>query len=220
MFTGVDWEMIIADASDTPINQVGMPSVIHVIRESPPLGFSAGVNVACQQACGKWTMIVNDDCEMLEGYAKAAVDFMEQNPQIGLGAIAYSNRGGPFMTNAYYGMTYGNFPILSTELGNKIGWHDSEIRFYGADNSLTFRVLMAGFGVAEVPGAQILHHEHEDIHRIENTEYQQRIRDAELLAAKYGPHMDEMKATYARLGCEANSLNDQTPGWLEDKIKA
>lgn len=154
--------------------------------------------MACRQAAGKFTIILNDDCEVLPWYASASVGFMEQNPLIGVGAIPYSNKGGPFRTNAnaFDSLLYPNFPIISTELGNRIGWHDEEITMYGADNSLGFRVLLAGFGIAEIPNARVIHHEHDDVHRRENLSTQ--MEDANRLRAKYEPYLQQMREVYER----------------------
>lgn len=194
--TSVTYEIVVSDASDVPVSCD--LADIRILPERPRLGFSKGMNVACRAAKGKWTLILNDDCEVLPGYAEAAVSFMEHHPQIGIGALPYSNKGGPFRTNSnsFDGMLYANFPILSTELGNRVGWHDEAIRMYGADNSLGFRVLLAGFGIAEIPGARILHHEHEDLHRQENLRGQ--MEDAERLRAKYEPLLAQMREVYER----------------------
>ena len=197
--TTVTYEVIITDAGDKPLDQTGLPLNIRVIPERPRLGYTRGMNAALRQARGKWTLILNDDCEVLLGYAKAAVGYMERHPQIGIGALPYSNKGGPFHVNAnsFDGMMYANFPILSTELGNKIGWFDEELDlFYGSDNALGFRVMLAGFGIAEIPLACILHHEIPDFERQQNLQRQQ--ADAAKLRAKYEPLLPKMREAYER----------------------
>lgn len=194
--TPMPYEVIVADASDTPVES---PSLhVRVIPERPRLGFSRGMNVACREARGAWTIILNDDCEVLSGYAEEAVSFMKTNSQIGIGALPYSNKGGPFgvNANAFDKLVYPNFPIISTEIGNRIGWHDEDITMYGADNSLGFRVLLAGLGIAEIPKARILHHEVHDAMRVENLRGQQ--EDAAKLRAKYEPLLPEMREVYER----------------------
>lgn len=200
----VEWEVIIADVSDRAfeLNAVGSKAkglgAIHIFREWPPLGCSRGYNRAFAKASGEWVIWLNDDCEVLPGYAETAIKFMEENPRIGLGALPYSNKGGPFMVNAnsFDGMIYANFGIIRRELGNQIGWFDEVVKMYGCDNSIGFRVLLAGYGIAEVPGRFILHHEHPDPQRIENLKSQH--QDADRLKAKYEPLLPQMRATYER----------------------
>lgn len=223
--TAVPYELIIADASDGALfdsRPMWFSDSIIVVPERPRKGFSAGYNAAIGHASGEFIIWLNDDAEVLPGYDTAASAFMEANPQIGLGALYYQERGGVFHVNAYFGdMTYANFGIMRRDFFNEIGGFDEDLPMYGSDNAIAFKVLLAGKGIAGIPDARIIHHATDDVHRRENDDYGQRCRDAEILADKYGPHMEEMKATYARLGCEVNPTHDQTPGWLiKNKVSA
>lgn len=199
--TTVKWQLVVSDASDTPIENEAVatdetwPKIL-IIPERPPLGYAAGFNRACRRALAKWILFLNDDCELSSGYDRIAIQFMEAHPQIGLGILPYSNRGGPLLVNEHWGMQYANFGILRRTLGAKIGYFDEEIPMYGSDNALTFKVLLAGFGVAPIHGVRILHHETQDQHRIENQHG--RTEHADRLKTKYWPHLAEMRATYER----------------------
>lgn len=194
--TEVDWEMVVADASDEPIRTENLTLNVRVIPERPRLGHSRGYNVAFRAAHGKWVIWLNDDCEVLPGYAEAAIYFMENRPTIGLGVLKYSNRGGHFTYNWHHDMPYANFGILSKEFGDQIGWFDEELRMYGCDNSLAFRVLIAGRGIAVVPNAYIVHYECNDAERDLN-QYD-RFTESDRLNQKYAPYLDQMKRTYAQ----------------------
>lgn len=217
--TAVPWELIVSDASDVPVDVPCLPNVT-VIREVPRLGCTRGYNAAFRQARGTWVLWLNDDCEVLPGYADAAISFMEAHPAIGLGALYYKEGAGDFHVSAYFSMEYANFGILRREFLGQIGFFDDAFVMYGADNALSLSVLLSGKGVTGIPDARIIHYATPDSHRSEHNDYERRCHDADLLATKFGPFMEEIKATYARLGCESNGLNDQTPAWLEDKIKA
>lgn len=197
--TPVDWELIVADASDFPVNQIGFPHNVFVIRESPRRGCTAGYNTAFRAASGEWVIWLNDDCEVESGYAETAIRFMERNPEIGLGALYYSdpNHAG-YRINQHSGMDYANFGILRRSLGAQVGWFDDDLVMYGNDNSLTYRVLMAGKGVAGIPGTRITHHSENDQHRRENNNHPFRVAQADLMQAKYGPHMAQMREVYER----------------------
>lgn len=220
--TVVPYELIIADASDVPFDPGPMwfSDSIIVVSERPRKGFSAGYNEAIHHASGEFVLWLNDDSEVVPGYDSAAIAFMESHPHIGLGALYYQERGGDFHVRAYFDMAYANFGIMRRDFFNEIGGFDEDLPMYGSDNAIAFKVLLAGKGIAGIPDARIIHHATDDVHRRENDDYGQRCRDAEILADKYGPHMEEMKATYQRLGCEVNTAHDQTPGWLKDKVSA
>lgn len=196
--TDLDWELIIADASDDPV--VSKSKNVIVIPERPRLGCTAGYNVAFRRARGKWVMWLNDDCEVTPGYADLAIRFMENHATIGLGAFYYSdpNHSGFQVNKCCYGMLYANFGILLRTLGVEIGWFDEDLKMYGNDNSLAYRVLLAGKGIAAIPDAKVIHHSTPDRHRIENNDMTFRVAQAELLKAKYGPHLARMRQVYDR----------------------
>lgn len=204
--TPMEWEIVVSDASDTSIeNQPVATSEtwpkIHVIPERPPKGCTQGYNIAFRKARGDFVLWLNDDCEVMPGYAEAAIGFMESHPEIGLGALYYADAGTreTFHVNTCgFKMLYANFGILRRNLGQRVGWFDEDLTMYGNDNSLTYRVLMAGKGVAGIPEARIFHHSTRDQHRIENNDYDFRHQQADLLKAKYQSHLPQMRETYER----------------------
>jgi hypothetical protein len=132
----------------------------------------------------------------MPGYDTAAIDFMEKNPDCGLGALYYANTTLPYFIQTYQEMIYANFGIISRELGEKIGWMDEVVRMYGNDNSVAFRVLLAGYGIGSIPDARIWHHPFQDRYRIENVNGQP--ADAEKLMGKYRSALPYMKEIYNR----------------------
>lgn len=193
--TTVPWEMIVSDASDkTTENTFG--SNVTIVPEKPRLGFVAGYNRAFSLCKGKWVVWLNDDAEVQPGYDVAAVNFMESNPAVGLGVFYYAEDRLPFKVCSYRGMIYANFGIISRELGNAVGWFDSDLTMYGSDNSLTFRVLLAGRGVASIPGARVWHHVQMDQWKTENQNY--RPGDSQKLHQKYSELLPEIRRVYDR----------------------
>lgn len=193
--TSVSWELIVGDASDDPITE-SYPHVI-MLPENPRLGCTKGYNRAFKETRGKWVIWLNDDAEVQPGYAEAAIRFMETHPQIGLGALYYSDtltREGYHVNTCCYGMVYANFGILSRELGEQVGWFDEILPMYGNDNSLAFRVLLAGKGIAGIPDARIIHHSEDDLCRRQNNN--NREQDSYTLKNKYGPHLKQMREVY------------------------
>jgi GT2 family glycosyltransferase len=164
--TTVSYELVIADASTEPI-KTEWPNV-RVLREWPRQGCVKGYNRAFREALGKWVIWLNDDVEVLPNYDRAAIRFMEENPKVGLGAIYYQEAKLPFHVNQHLGMIYANFGIISRQLGNDVGWFGDELQMYGCDNRLTFEVLLAGYGVVDIPESRVIHHSVPDEIRIEN----------------------------------------------------
>lgn len=223
-YTSVSWELVVSDASDTPIENEAVATretwpQIRVIPERPRLGCTLGYNRAFRAATGEWVIWLNDDCVVESGYADEAIGFMLAHPSVGLGAIPYREpTRANYMVNSYFGMIYANFGILKRELGNEIGWFDEELPMYGNDNSLAFRVLLAGRGIAEVVGARIFHFATADQNRRNNNSETQRHRDVNVLIAKYGPQMDLMRQTYVNMG-GTKGANEQTPDWARAQLR-
>ncbi len=192
--TTVDWELVVSDASDVPV-ECADPRV-RILPERPRLGCVKGYNKAFGAAKGEWVIYLNDDAEVTANYDTAAISFMETHPQIGLGCLHYSENGGPFRANQAWGCVYGNFGILKRELGDQVGWMDPGLIMYGNDNSLTLRVLLADKGVAQIPESRILHHSRKDEVRADNQKH--RWRDNDYLQAAYMPSRRYWLATYRK----------------------
>lgn len=201
--TNVDWELVVSDASDSPLENEEVATEatwprIRVIPERPRLGYSKGFNQAFRAARGAWVIFLNDDAEVCSGYAETSIRFMESHPEIGLGALYYSdpNHVGFKVNTCSFGMLYANFGIIRRTLGNKIGWFDERIVMYGGDNTLAYRVLLAGKGIAAIPDARIIHNSPNDAERHENNSGSFRQEQSELMKSIYRPHLEEMRAVY------------------------
>lgn len=214
--TVVEWELIIADASDGPSSLafLQLPKLKWIV-ERPPIGVARGYNQAFKKARGEFVMFLNDDCEVLPGYAETAIRFMEEHPMIGLGALYYREGDKDFHVNSYYQMVYANFGIIRRELGEQIRWFDESIPMYGCDNALAFKVLLAGFGIDGIPGATLIHHAIDDQMRRDNNEEQKRIREADMLRERYASLVPALQAIYRNTNSgEHANAKDQTPDWM------
>jgi GT2 family glycosyltransferase len=201
--TDVEWELVVSDASEAPWPGTDQVRVLH---EKPRLTCSRGYNNAFRAARGEFCLFLNDDAEVQPKYASTAVSFMRNHLKIGLGALHYSEDGSPYHVNSAYGCIYPNFGILSRVLGDDIGWFDEDIYMYGCDNSLAFRVLLAGYGVSDIPGACVIHHSEKDNIRTENQ--RQRSRDNEVLSSKYMHRKHHWQMIYNR-----NRVDTGTVPW-------
>lgn len=188
----LEWELIIADASETPT--IIKHDRIRILHEWPRIGHAAGYNKAFKQAKGEYVCWLNDDVVVKPSWDLHAIRFMEENPWCGLGAIYYSEQGCCYHINhyPYPEMPYANFGIIKRILGEQIGWFDEFCRMYGADNSIAFKTILAGYGVAGCIGSKVDHLSVMDDIKRENVRGQP--EDAKHLMMHYQPLVDEMRA--------------------------
>lgn len=191
--TKVDWELVVSDASDEPYPDSYPPNV-HIIPERPRRGCVKGYNRAFARTRGEWVIWLNDDAEVMPGYDTAAISFMEKHPECGLGCLYYAENCLPYRINMYREMAYANFGIIKRELGERIGWMDTVVEMYGNDNSITFRTLLAGYGIGTIPNSRIWHHVIIDKYKAENQQF--RTPDARALMEKYEPFLADMQRVY------------------------
>ncbi len=193
--TVVDYELVVMDASPQLYDR-DVPKTVRLFRESPRKGHIKGYNQAFNLCRGEYVLWLNDDATVNPGYDTAGVKLLMEHPEVGMGAYYY-HQNGKYHVNLLYNMIFANFGILRRSLGDQVGWFDEEIGvMYGSDNSLTFRVLLAGYGLATVPGRNIIHHSVMDEMRIEN----ERLRrpDADKLFQKYAPYVKQMADVYKK----------------------
>jgi GT2 family glycosyltransferase len=192
--TTVEWELVVSDASPAPYVSA-LPN-IRVFHENPRQTHSIGYNKAFRASIGKWCLWLNDDAEVCHDYDTEAITFMERHPHIGLGALHYSECGGPFHVNSAWSTIYANFGILPRWLGDRVGFFDEGVSMYGSDNSLALRILLADFGVADIPKARIIHHSTKDQTRIDNQAT--RARDNKYMQSAYMPVKRHWVAAYRK----------------------
>lgn len=166
----------------------GLGSVL-VLHESPPLGMIRGYNRCFRECRGEWVAWFNEDCELLPGWDKAAVDFLSAHPEVGLGAVYFKDRNedgtytDKFRVYEYPPMVpHANFGVLRRELGDKIGWFDERLGWgYGSDTALGLQVIEAGYAVARIPDCKCIHHRAWDVEMSANHE---KYRGADLVKFK------------------------------------
>jgi len=193
-WTRVPYELIISDACQTPLD-MPFPNT-RIIREWPRMGMVAGYNRAFESAVGNWVIWLNDDAEVQPCYDVNAIRFMEEHPEIGLGALYYREGKLPYHVNQHLGIVYANFGIISRKLGNEIGWFGKDLKMYGSDVAITFEVLLKGLGVADIPSSRVVHHSVQDATRIGNQP--DRLKSSDVLHKKYSASYQKMQNTYRR----------------------
>lgn len=87
----VPYEIIVGDASKG-FRYALDTATVRVLPEDPPQGTLKGYNRCFRECRGKWVAWFNDDCEMLDGWCEAALEYMENTDYVGLGAIYFKDR--------------------------------------------------------------------------------------------------------------------------------
>lgn len=205
----LSYELLIIDAGSEPISCMPLPLLpaeARVIREWPRKTYVSGYNSAFRECRGEFVVWLNDDAEVTAGWDVAAVDFMRAHPQVGIGCMPFFDPNRPtergaspvegFNVSELWGLPYANFGIISRELGDKVGWFDSDLTMYGSDNSITFKVLLAGFGVAPIANARIIHHRFKDHIRQVNQASRARIVDGKTIVERYRPQIRKLNKAF------------------------
>ncbi len=193
--TTVDYELLIVDASRDPINLIGPPSQARVIREWPRQTYVAGYNKAFAQCRGKYVVWMNDDAEVTPGWDVSAVNFMDAHPEVGLGCLPFRDPGeSTFTVRELWNLPYANFGIIRREIGEAVGWFDSDLTMYGSDNSISCKVLIAGHGVAPIKDSKIEHHRFKDTVRFRNQH--PRVVDGRTIIRRYSTQVRRMSRAF------------------------
>ncbi len=193
--TTVEYELLIVDASRDPINIEKLPTQARIIREWPRKTYVEGYNLAFRQCQGRYVAWMNDDAEVTPGWDVAAVNFMEAHPETALGCLPWRDAGeSDFYVRELWNLPYANFGIVRREIGEKVGWFDSDLTMYGSDNSITCKVLIAGHGVAPIKDAKIEHHRFKDTVRFRNQ--QLKVTDGRTVVRRYSTQVRRMMRTF------------------------
>ncbi|UCC66696.1 MAG: glycosyltransferase family 2 protein [Deltaproteobacteria bacterium] len=99
------------DGSPEAIKET-FPHVSLILNEEN-LGFAKATNQALAQAAGRYIFLLNSDARLTEGAVQALVNFMEDNPDVGIAGGQLVNEDGSKQNSI------APFPSLATELLNK-----------------------------------------------------------------------------------------------------
>lgn len=202
--TPMEFEVLIGDAGTMSLQP--MPDNFIVVPEVPRLGPSKGYNKLFSLAQGEYVCWLNDDVEVLPGWAENAIQFLEAHPQVGIAALYFKDGYFPrdtFGIQSHWGMCYANFGLLRQETGERIagdaypigGWMDPRIWFYGNDNSICLRSLRSGLGVVGVPDARIIHHRPRG-RPMDPTAVKSRRADMAVLDREFRPFLPQLRRIY------------------------
>jgi len=130
-------------------------------------GLGLARQIVVDKANGKYIIFVDADVKLFNDFAKNQVQFMEDNPNIG---IAYGKpmlQEGPLASSVWnlYQFTLGNnaATIYRPEALRRVGGWDPNIKGAGEDSDLTDRIQTKGFLVSMNEQARFVHKNRENI---------------------------------------------------------
>lgn len=151
-------------------------SWIRLIANDHNLGFSRANNQALKICKGKYVYYLNPDTEVRPGAFRGVIDFMDSRPDVGLAGTRIINPDGSLQSsveNRYPGQRYARQELK--ELKGDIAWvlgasmvarlqlikilegFDESFFLYGEDLDLCLRVRKAGWIIAYIPEAVVVH---------------------------------------------------------------
>jgi GT2 family glycosyltransferase len=95
---GQGLEYIVVDNASAPGEEEHLDALeaagVTVIRSAQNGGYAAGMNVACEQAVGRYILVTNPDVMVFRGALAALVEYLETQPQCGMaGPKSYLDAG-------------------------------------------------------------------------------------------------------------------------------
>jgi GT2 family glycosyltransferase len=182
-------EVILVDdgSTDETAAQAGQVQGLKFLRNTRNLGFVGSCNRGLEQARGEFTVLLNNDTQVLDGWLDALLDTFDRFPDTGLAGaqLLYPDgtlqEAGGIIFRDGSGWNYGKHDdaanpeyqysrevdycsgaciMLRTELFRSLGGFDARYApAYYEDTDLAFRVREAGFKVRYQPAARIIHFE-------------------------------------------------------------
>jgi GT2 family glycosyltransferase len=182
-------EIILVDNGSTDesvaVTRRDFPEVI-VIEVGRNLGLAAAINLGIEQSQGDVVVPLNNDTEVVPGWAQALVDRLHQFPDAGIVAskmLLFSerdkihsagdgfgsdgipvNRGvwqvdeGQFDQDTYIFGGCGGAVAYRRSMLNEIGAFDADLFMYLEDVDLNWRAQLAGYKAVFAPQAVVYHH--------------------------------------------------------------
>ncbi len=173
---------------------------IELIANHENMGFAAANNLAIQRCTEELIFFLNPDTELKSGCLRAIREFMNEHPKVGLaGPVIINPDGSPhsaveynYPGDRYGGRRFDDLPgtiawILGAALVTRrlviktIGGFDTRFFLYAEDIDLCLAVRKAGWLLAEIPEAKVMHLEGQSEKRAPLAEVMERKVRSDLL---------------------------------------
>lgn len=187
---GIPYEIVVVDggSTDGTLEWCRVQPDVVLIEQGELLGAVKAFNAGFAAARGLYCIPANDDITFVDESIIAAIAFMQDNRNVGVGCF-WQDRAPKEMWHIEYmpailngrqiNVAYGQVCIVPKWLGDLVGWWGTETRTYGGDNELSANVWERGYQVSpccewigggDVPWVAIHDAKFEDeLRRINNT---------------------------------------------------
>ncbi len=99
---GLEYEIIVVDNASPNMDPDQLknrfPS-IHLVKSEQNLGFAKGNNLGISHAKGKYILLLNSDCELINNSPKICLEYMEEHPTCGMTTAQLSYPNGKLQYN-------------------------------------------------------------------------------------------------------------------------
>ena len=88
--TELNYEIIVVDNASTEKDPKGLKDIfpqINLIKSDRNLGFAKGNNLGITQSKGKYILLLNSDCELINNAPLVSLKYMEENPECGISTV-------------------------------------------------------------------------------------------------------------------------------------
>jgi len=97
----------------------GSKATVKLIRSEVNLGFGAANNLALEQCGGRYPVLLNSDAFFHEGCLNRAIEYMDRQPEVGIGGARLVSRNGGWQPSSRLFHTIWNDTIVLTGLSAK-----------------------------------------------------------------------------------------------------
>jgi len=186
----ITYEIIIVDGTGVAAEYFSDHTPIVYLKDTENLGATHAFNFGFMNAMGKWTVWLNDDTIVTKDWLKIALEFMDKNPGVGLGAFFFREQDengkyvvfpenviydGEYCVRTFASWTihstrvYANFGILKTSLMKKLNYfNERAFKCYASDTDFSHRVIKNGLDIKPIFGAKVIHLNRQDENRKKN----------------------------------------------------
>ena len=147
------------------------------------------MNLAFRSAHGKYIFMLSDDCLIVPGSVKRAIDHFEKKLDEKVGALAFWWRHWPYEKNYglhyFYGKLNLNHGLYLRQALLDVGFADEDTyTFYSSDVDIAYKMVQLGYQVLDAPDSYIEHYGHANV-ALRASNWQTHKEDNDEMVAKW-----------------------------------
>lgn len=137
--TGIKYEIIVVDSEST--GKLKENKSYRLLKSKENLGFTGGNNLGMRSAKGRYVLLLNSDTLVEENILSPMIEWMDNNPKIGISTCKLKNRDGSVQpTGGYFPTLLSVFSWMMIQdlpfVDNIIPPFHPKVRFYNSEKEL------------------------------------------------------------------------------------